>query len=881
MPGTAIMIFELANDFHIALAALPKAHPRHDMLGLLAEAIDRDLDFLGRHPMTLFQCLWNSCWWYDRPEEDAHCDPTDAATPGEARPSKTGAALHEQMEAWRSAKRRLPSHAWIRSHRPPAVPLGTGLRGVFRGHRNPIRCVACSCNGHLIASGDGAKSVDSTARVYNLRTGAETVLRGRIDWAADPANRECQYDVCALAFSPDSRWLATGSRDWSLRLWDLRAAREVWRRRDHKASVEAVAFSHDGARIASGGGTDLLHGLDGTIRICSAGTGEPLRCLRGHEGCITCVVFSHNDRRIVSGSEDATVRVWELETERQSLCLNLDSCVTSAALLGGNRVVVGTNAGTVSIWDIAAGTQELSFAAHETGMSCVTVSSDGRFIATASGNIRIWRIDGVNVTLQHQFDMDANAAAFLPGAQKIVTGGHDRTVRLWDCRTTSRVTRPLALGGLRVEEMIAPCAPSPYLATASSDGATDLWDTQAARKICRLAETRPGAGTLQPVFSWDGRRLAVGCKDGQIRVWDPAAGRMVSSIPYDGERISRMAFGSDRYLAIGDVDGTVCIWDLARVRRCLRLQAHRQPVTGLLFVKAWLGTRDGAGHERWWDLRTRRCQHERRIASEPGPDTTAWYPERYRFRLNRKFDCQGVHYWLNETPVLDWDTRIPAAWIPDIIQNAVPTGTGERWAAVSEPNGHLWIFSVETFQDEKPVSKGQTESESADLVRFFLDQSAGETLPMKAEAQRRLKRQEQDQARHGPLLSRVNRSLAGCGRPALRIPKHAASPAEVLVALCELGDDAVRATEIELDNAVCHGKIYVKRGRIVHAHAGDRTGAEALSELLDRQHCVVRIRRCSEFPAATIERALTLVVIEWAEQRNATGRLLDEIWGDP
>ena len=62
------MIFELVQDFHDTVAAMPREHPKHRMLELLEEAIRRDIHFVAHHPTTLFQCMWNTCWWYDCPE---------------------------------------------------------------------------------------------------------------------------------------------------------------------------------------------------------------------------------------------------------------------------------------------------------------------------------------------------------------------------------------------------------------------------------------------------------------------------------------------------------------------------------------------------------------------------------------------------------------------------------------------------------------------------------------------------------------------------------------------------------------------------------------------------------------------------------------------
>ncbi len=90
------MIFDLVHDFAAALASIPEAHPRRRILALLDEAIRRDVHFIDRHPTTLFQCLWNSCWWYDCPEAAAHYP--EGHAPGQGREL----LLHELLDGWRA-----------------------------------------------------------------------------------------------------------------------------------------------------------------------------------------------------------------------------------------------------------------------------------------------------------------------------------------------------------------------------------------------------------------------------------------------------------------------------------------------------------------------------------------------------------------------------------------------------------------------------------------------------------------------------------------------------------------------------------------------------------------------------------------------------------
>ena len=64
--------FDLVQDFVAVLEAMPADHPWRRILKLLDEANRRDVHFIDRHPTTLFQCLWNTCWWYDCPDAAQH-----------------------------------------------------------------------------------------------------------------------------------------------------------------------------------------------------------------------------------------------------------------------------------------------------------------------------------------------------------------------------------------------------------------------------------------------------------------------------------------------------------------------------------------------------------------------------------------------------------------------------------------------------------------------------------------------------------------------------------------------------------------------------------------------------------------------------------------
>jgi hypothetical protein len=283
------LVFELAADFTRLLGELPREHPRQRMLELVEEALRRDIHFLLRHPACLFQCLWNSGWWYDCPAGAGHY--VEGRSPG----AEAGVGLHHWLKEWQTAKEQeSPWFVWLRSLRPPAVHLGTAQKAVFRGHEKWVRSVSYSPDGLRIVSG----SWDTTVRVWDASSGAQLLcLRGH------------EREVSSVSYSSDGLRIVSGSGDKTVRVWDAASGAQLLCLRGHEKWVRSVSYSPDGLRIVSGSD-------DNTVRVWDASSGAQLLCLRGHEREVSSVSYSSDGLRIVSGSWDNTVRVWDQRTRR-------------------------------------------------------------------------------------------------------------------------------------------------------------------------------------------------------------------------------------------------------------------------------------------------------------------------------------------------------------------------------------------------------------------------------------------------------------------------------------------------------------------------------------------------------------------------------------
>lgn len=117
--------------------------------------------------------------------------------------------------------------------------------------------------------------------------------------------------VFDVDFAPDGERAVSGSRDASVRLWDLKTHEEVATWRGHRAAVWAVVFSPNGSRVASAA-------VDGTIIVWEVATGARLLTLTDEAEQLTALAFHPDGTQLASGSLAGTIAFWDLQTNRCS-----------------------------------------------------------------------------------------------------------------------------------------------------------------------------------------------------------------------------------------------------------------------------------------------------------------------------------------------------------------------------------------------------------------------------------------------------------------------------------------------------------------------------------------------------------------------------------
>jgi WD40 repeat protein len=444
---------------------------------------------------------------------------------------------------------------------------------------------------------------------------------------------EAHRDIRALAFQPGRDMLIAASDDGFVDCWAFSPkavpqSRLTWRRYlDHdKQAVRGLAFGADGRYLATGS-------RDARVRIWEAWdpTWPLVLMLPGHQSIVTGVAFRPDGQVLATSSDDRTVRLWELTPEPELPVLyGLPYYLRCAALSPDGRHLAATKPGDpariVRLWEAQTG-RERQFTSAGTGHSqavyAAAFSPDGKRVVTGgrSGGVKVWeaetgkelmsRLPLQQLPAARLFFLPAPnltapaavllgraprsptwAVAYSPDGRYVVAAGFG-LVRLWDAATgalrgewPASLSQAQGIGFLRGGGQVA---------VADGRGATQMWDIRTGRALRTFPAPDnlwPGASSRLSAVSRDGLRLALAdgaaYRAARVRLWvlSPAgAPPRPLAAALDGTlfppphllgaltayrlnwapaAVKRLAFSGDGGLvAAADSDLTVRVWDTA------------------------------------------------------------------------------------------------------------------------------------------------------------------------------------------------------------------------------------------------------------------------------------------------------------------------------
>ncbi|MCC0093347.1 WD40 repeat domain-containing protein [Streptomyces flavotricini] len=395
------------------------------------------------------------------------------------------------------------------------------------GSAGPVFGLAFTADGARLVAG----SQDRSTRVWEVPAPGSAPAPPAVIGGAPAAPDGPASYVNAIACGPDGQWLATGSADNQVRLYDART-RLLAGVFPHPGPVTSLSFHPGGRQLVTAA-------ADGTVRLWQL----PPRPLRGFQGTVNAIGYAPDGKLLAVAGRD--VQLWDVSDPWSPrpvgppLTNPTGYSATVSFTPDGRTLAVGGREGKLWLWDLSRPDRPAPYGEHLAGgtgtIQSAAFDRTGRTLAVGSEGrtVRVWNTaDPAHPQLSAELSEPTNyvySVAFSPDGRRLAAGTVDKQVLLWR----------LPQGG--------------------------------GRPVLQSTLHGPGSYVMSVAFSPDSRILAAGTADRDVWLWDVSGDHPRSAGPTltgPSSYVYALSFAPEGgTLAAASTDGTVWLWDIGDPRR--------------------------------------------------------------------------------------------------------------------------------------------------------------------------------------------------------------------------------------------------------------------------------------------------------------------------
>lgn len=263
---------------------------------------------------------------------------------------------------------------------------------VLAGHEDNVWGCAISSDNKLIASASLDRSFiiwdfETGNQIFKYKTEPDFIINKGIIPELDSKFPNSAYSV---DFSPDNKYIAVGSADHLVRIFDLNSFKLVDTLNLHDNWVLEVEFSKHGEFMVSGA-------FSSEIIVWKTEPFEPIRILKNENGFNGAfVLFDNNEKLLTAGNSE--IIIWSIETGKVIRKIPVQPALQSVQLTPDLKYLVTcAEDHTVRIWEFNTGEEIWKYTNPKPEISSCRISPNGQYLAVATpeSNILIWKIEDI------------------------------------------------------------------------------------------------------------------------------------------------------------------------------------------------------------------------------------------------------------------------------------------------------------------------------------------------------------------------------------------------------------------------------------------------------------------------------------------------------